>query len=159
YERCCQQNVEQRGPQIDREVERSREDLPGAAHEVEYSDDAGKGAGLHQQDDFISEGRPGDTVGMREYDPAKRGGSRQADSLGRLDLALRHAHDPAAEYFRLVGRAVERKRQKRAIEGIAEEPPQSPFGEDRPELTGAVVDEEKLRQGWRAAKEGDVDPK
>ncbi len=67
-----------------------------------------------------------------------------------------HRLQAAANDFRGVGGAVQGEREDRAVERLAEEPPQADVLQREPELAEPVVDQEDLHQQRRTAEDEDV---
>ena len=72
----------------------------------------------------------------------------------RLDLPLGHGEDGAADHLGVVGRLIERQREHRVPEAIAQIGPQEGMADEgaRQHLPEAVVDQVELNQERRAAE-------
>ena len=80
----------------------------------------------------------------------------QAERRAPLELAARDRLDRPAQDLGLIGGGVDGEGEDRAVERLAEEPPQPDILPEQAELAEAVIDQEELAEQRRAAEEGGV---
>ena len=125
----------------------------GARHagDVVHGDHADQRRALEQADHFVAIGRQGQAHGNRRGDVQEALLRGQPERAPGLVQALVHATDSRAEDLCRVGATVERQRDHRAPERLAQDRPQQAVAQPF-ELGQAVVDDEQLHQHRCAAK-------
>ncbi len=60
--------VNNRGPEVHRQIEGLGKDPPGLPHHVQHGNHADHRTALQQQNDFVAQGREGNAIGIRQDD-------------------------------------------------------------------------------------------